>query len=220
MRSVSLVAMLLMAAVVAAPRAGAAILQDPGFELSVDGTLTSNSAWVLTSNIPDGLSLAAQFSDLNIPGKGGLMMVWFKSFEGMFDPGDPAAQAELMQMVNATPGVYDLTFRAKLEAHFTAGQAFVEISSDVGDLQAFDLFSIPTGIFGDFAINNFIASAGTTKLTIRAVMVDGVFADMNPQSLLLDDFNLTGGGEVPEPGTMALLGSGLVCLWFAKRRRG
>lgn len=46
-----------------------------------------------------------------------------------------------------------------------------------------------------------VAPAGTVNVRVRASMVDGVNADLNPQSAFVDDFSLT---AIPEPGAMSM----------------
>ena len=197
----------------------AALLDDPGFEAATTGTQTSNSDWVLTVNFPDAVQPAAEFRE-GFAAQSGNMGVWFRSFEGAQAPGDLLANAELMQMVAAVPGIYDLTFWLNHETNFTAAAAFVELSTDAGDSTTFDMLATPTGIgFAQYGILNFVASPGTTKLTVRAVMTDGAIAQANPQSILLDDFDLTGPPAIPEPGSVGLLVGGLLALACLRRRR-
>lgn len=59
-----------------------------------------------------------------------------------------------------------------------------------------------------------VAPAGTVTVRVRASMVDGVNADLNPQSAFVDDFSLI---AVPEPSAALLALTGLVAA--ALRRR-
>ena len=202
-----------------APTARTALLSDPGFELALTGTQTSNSAWVLTVNFPDTVEGAAEFRE-GFAAQSGNMGVWFRSFEGMQAPGDPPANAELMQMIAAVPGTYDLTFWANHETNFLATAAFVELSTDAGDITSFDILATPAGLgYQQHSILNFVAGPGTTKLTVRAVMVDGLIAQANPQSLLMDNFILTGPSAVPEPGSVGLLLGGLLAVGWLRRNK-
>ncbi|MCA9266081.1 MAG: hypothetical protein KDA60_19610 [Planctomycetales bacterium] len=181
------------------------LLDDGGFELSDGNSQTSNSAWQLNVNFPDGTGSAAQFQDapwasnpLGVAGKG----VWFKAFEGEQATGDAKAEAELRQLVSAGPGTYNLSFYVRHETNFTADAAWVEISSDAGGLTTFNLLTTPNdGNYNQYSIDGFVAPAGTSQLLVRAVMDGGRVNPANPQSLMVDDFDLV---QVPEPGSTTL----------------
>jgi hypothetical protein len=149
--------------------------------------------------------------------------VWFKSFEGNLgrDGRELEADATLMRTVAGAAGTYDLTFYAKREVGFSSSAMFVRLSTDVGDTEMFDLLSllVPTeGSWNQYGIFDFIASAGTTVLTVEAVMDGGFLSRVNPQSFMVDDFDLRSGTpSVPEPGTLLLTGIG--AFWLLKRRR-
>ena len=183
-------------------QAQANLLDDPGFELATGGGQVSNSNWSLAVNFPDGVEDSAQFQDapwasnpLGVEGVG----VWFKAFEGNQAAGDALAEATLSQTVAAGPGMYDLSFYVRHEENFTAGAMTVALSSDQGDLATFDLLATPNdGEYNQFSIDGFVAGAGTTNLTIEVIMEEGTDAMVNPQSLMVDDFDLS---VVPEPST-------------------
>lgn len=64
------------------------------------------------------------------------------------------------------------------------------------------------------------APAGTVNVRVRAGMVDGEFNIDDPrQSAFFDDFSLKTALSVPEPGTLALTGLGIVLAVVARRRR-
>lgn len=186
--------------------ASANLLDDPSFEAATGGGQMSNSAWMLDVNFPDGVEGSAQFQDApwasNLLGVDGVG-VWFKAFEGNQGPDDEPADANLRQTVDTGPGIYDLSFWVRHEANFTAASMAVSLSSDQGDEAMFDLLSdTPAdGEYNQFSINDFVASAGTTSLTVQVTMEDGIDAQANPQSMMVDDFSLT---VVPEPGAIVL----------------
>jgi hypothetical protein len=199
------------------------LLNDPGFEAATTATQTSNSNWTLNANFPDGVGSAAQFqfapwasNPLGVAGTG----VWFKAFEGNQAPEgiDPPAEATLSQTVAAGPGLYDLSFFVRRETNFTASAMTVVLSSDVGDSATFDILaSAPNdGAYNQMAINNFMAGPGATSLTVVATMDDGVVGPANPQSLMLDDFNLS---LIPEPATAGLAVTALALAALTRRRR-
>jgi hypothetical protein len=189
--------------------------------LATSGGQTSNSNWSLIVNFPDTVGSSAQFQTASWAAQSGSTGVWFKSFEGNQNPGDPPADATLSQTVASGAGTYDLTFFAKREANFSAIAMFVRLSSNAGDTATYNLLSILVpndGSWNQYSILGFVAAPGTTSLTVEVVMDDGVFVPANPQSFLLDDFNLDDGrSEIPEPGTVLLTGVGVLCLVMRRR---
>lgn len=195
------------------------LLDDPGFESATGGGQTSNSNWSLAVNFPDTLGASAQFQTASFAANSGLTGVWFKSFEG--DPAGTLANATLSQTVAGGAGTYDLSFFAKRESGFDANAMFVRLSTDMGDMETFNLLSllVPNdGSWNAYNIFDFVASAGTTMLTVDAIMEGGFNSLANPQSFLMDDFNLDDrAATVPEPATILLTGIG--ALWLFRRRR-
>ena len=193
------------------------LLDDPGFESATGGGQVSNSSWTLNVNVPDAVNSAAQFQTAAFAANSGATGVWFKSFAG--DAAGTQAQATLSQTVAAGAGEYGLTFFAKLEEFFSAAAMSVILSSNMGDSATFDILALAAndGNWAQHGIFGFTASAGTTMLTVQAVMQDGFDPGMNPQLLLLDDFDLSQTATVPEPGTLLLTGLGAV--WLSTRLR-
>ena len=149
--------------------------------MATGGGQTSNSNWSRVVNFPGTVEGSAQFQTASFAANSGSTGVWFKSFEGNQKPGDAAANATLMQTVASGPGTYDLTFFARREANFSASAMFVQLNTDGGDSELFDLLSllVPNdGNWNQYGIFDFIASPGTTKLTVEAVM-DGGFLSLN-----------------------------------------
>lgn len=203
--------------------AHASLLADGGFDLATSGSATSGSAWGLTTNMPDGANLAAQFqtgfANANNTGVGGTQApgvgtgVWLRSFEGnQGNSGDPLAQMVLSQSVFAPAnGDYVLDFVAGRETNFIARVFSVTLSTNSQSVSV-DLLTaaIPDGNLGGaasanpggtpFSLTLFGVNAGEL-LTVTAVMLDGADAQIpGGQSAFLDDFNL-----VPEPASLALL---------------
>lgn len=143
--------------------------------------------------------------------------------------GEPLAQAEVAQTIVAPKnGDYTLKFRAAKEEFFSAGTWDVTLSSDgTGGSDSIDLLTAPIDPLGNFNVNRgpstqgggdvfFLSLTGVTagdNITVSARMIDGVDANINPQSGMVDRFLL----QVPEP-TSALL-MGLASLGFVARRR-
>lgn len=208
--------------------ANANLLDDGGFSLATSGSTTSNSAWSLVVNMPDGSDRAAQFqtgfANANNTGVGGSEApgtgagVWFRSFEGnQGGSGEPLAQATLSQSVVAPySGDFTLNFVAGREVNFTAAAYDVALSSSgTGGTGVIDLLtaSIPDGNLGGGASPNpggtpfSLSLTGVTAgdlLTVTARVVDGMDSQIpGGQSGFIDSFSL-----VPEPTTalLALLG--------------
>lgn len=217
--------------------ASAFLLDDGGFSAATSGSTTSNSAWSLTVNMPDGSDRAAQFqtgfANANNTGVGGTEApgtgagIWLRSFEGnQGGSGEPLAQATLTQSVVAPySGDYKLNFVAGREVNFTAARFDVSLSSSgTGGSGVIDLITaaIPDGNLGGGASPNpggtpfEISLTGVTAgdlLTVTASMVDGADSQIpGGQSGFLDSFSL-----VPEP-TSAVL-AGLAAIGLAARRR-
>ncbi|QDT69087.1 hypothetical protein MalM25_20140 [Planctomycetes bacterium MalM25] len=207
----TLLSLAMLAAALLPVAANANLLDDGGFEAATGNTQTSNSDWSLVVGMPNGP--AAQFQDapwasnpLGSPGIG----MWFRGFEGA-DGSTGGANATLSQTVAAGPGDYDLIFWVRHETNFAATSANVILSSDQGDSVSFDLLGTANdGAYNQYGITGFVASAGTTELTVQAVMTEGVDAGVNPQSMMLDDFSLTAG--IPEPTSVLLALCGLAGL--------
>lgn len=216
--------------------AQASILSDGNLSLATNGTTTSNSAWQLATNTPDGTNLAAQFqtgfANAQNTGVGGPEPpgtgtgVWFRSFEGnQGGSGEPLAQAVLTQSVFApSAGDYTLDFVAGRETNFIARVFEVTLSTN-SQSTSVDLLTaaIPDGNLGGAASGNpggtpFSltlngVSAGEL-LTVTAFMLDGEDSQIpGGQSAFLDSFSL----QIPEPTSALLLSLGLVGLTCRRR---
>lgn len=223
-------------ALVATTSAHASLLADGNFSLATSGTQTSNSAWQLIANTPDGTNSSAQFqtgfANAQNTGVGGPEApgvgngVWLRSFEGnQGGSGDALAQMVLTQSVfAAADGTYTLDFVAGREANFTARVFEVTLSTNTQSVTV-DLLTaaIPDGNLGGAASPNpggtpfQLSLAGVTTgqlVTVTATMLDGEDSQLpGGQSAFLDGFAL----NVPEPGSLALLGLGALAV--LRRRR-
>lgn len=222
----------------------ASILDDGSFSLANSGTQTSNSAWVLAVDFPDGASGAAQFqtgfANAQNTGAGGSEApgtgagVWFRSFEGnQGGGGDPLANATIAQSVLApSSGDYRLDFAAGREVNFTAAEFSVTLSSGgTGGSSSVDLLAalIADGNLGGAASGNqggtpfSILLSGVSAgdlLTVTGAMVDGEDAQIpGGQSGFLDSFSLEFVAPIPEPSRVLLLGAGLFGVLLRWRRR-
>ena len=192
------------------------LLQDPSFEASTHNSQT-NPFWTLDVNFPDGAGPAAQFQDApwasNPAGTDGIG-VWFRAFEGnQANGGDPLANATLYQDVSSPAGEYELSFYYRSEQNYTAETTLVELLEDGTQIGQVDLTNADTGgAWEQFSLTG--STAGGT-LRVQAKMVNGQDAMANPQSAMLDDFDLT---VVPEPSSMLLAVFGMVILAFRSRK--
>lgn len=201
--------------------AQANLLDDGSFEAATDNTTTSNSAWTLDANAPDGTDSSATFSESVWAASDGLKGVWFKSFEGETDPvNGPLAEASLSQTVsNVGGGDYTLTFDSARETNFTAGLVSVSLP-DGSSTTSIDLLTATYNDGGNLDGNptsfslalNGVASGA--NLTVLVEMADGVDSLSNPQSLMFDNFSL-----VPEPTSIALAGISMLSLIGLRRKR-
>lgn len=204
--------------------ASANLLDDPSFELATDNSNTSNSQWELIN--PND---SASFSESVWAASDGTKGVWFKSFVGT---DATPADATLTQTVSnvAQSGAYRLTFDSARETHFRAAGATATLSSSGGQSVSIDLLTAAYLHGGNMETRpapNEPPLSGPThfslllpgvnageSLTVTIEMSDGVLAPDNPQSLMVDNFDLS---FVPEPGSSALVG--LVVLALLARRK-
>ncbi len=216
----------------------ASLLVDGNLSLATSGSTTSNSAWQLATNMPDGTNLGAQFqtgfANAQNTGVGGPEApgtgtgVWFRSFEGnQGGSGEPLAQGVITQSVFApAAGDYTLDFVAGREVNFIARVFEVTLSTN-SQSATVDLLTavIPDGNLGGAASGNpggtpfSVTLTGVSAgqlLTVTGVMLDGEDSQIpGGQSAFLDGFVLD---LVPEPATAALLGLGGVCLLGRRRQ--
>lgn len=239
-RFVALAAVAIAAVIFSTNAAQAFLLDDGNFSLATTGSTTSNSAWTLTINMPDGTDRAAQFqtgfANAQNTGVGGTEPpgtgtgVWFRSFEGdQGNSGEPLADATLSQSVVAPySGNYRLQFVAGREVNHISREFSVSLgSSGTGGVASIDLLTavIPDGNLGGAASGNpggtpfELSLTGVTAgdvLTVTGVMMGGEDSTIpGGQSGFLDSFAL-----IPEPSSVALglLAVGGV-LTVARRRR-
>ena len=215
----------------------ASLLSDGNFSLATSGSLTSNSDWSLTANSPDGNDLGAQFqtgfANAQNTGAGGTEApgtgtgIWFRSFEGnQGGSGEVPALGTIIQSVTApADGDYTLNFVAGREVNFTAAVFDVSLSAGAQSTSVNLLTAaIPDGNLGGAASGN----AGGTPFSLtlsgvtagETILVEGrmrVGVDSQipgGQSAFLDGFSL-----VPEPGSLSLLGLGVMSILGLRRRR-
>lgn len=197
--------------------------------------LATPTGWTVTASraisgtFNDGAS-SEGFANFLAPGGNGL---FFKPFTGNATDGN--VTVHLFQDNPGTPGLqYSLTGYAGAEANYSGFIAasptrsefaleFLDagslvIGSSVLDLEAAGLGTPNANPFGYAQYSLFAtAPAGTASVRARASMID---AFNNPlgggQAFVVDAFELT---VVPEPGTFALVGVGLLGLWAIRRKR-
>lgn len=208
-----------------ATTAQANLLDDGGFENSTPNSQTSGSAWTVTTNDPNDGTAGGIFSDGGWAVKEGTRGFWFQSFQGSNDPnGTPPRDLDLAQDVVAPQnGDYDLFFWVAREANVAATSLTASLSSSgTGGSTSVDLL---TATYNDnlnfadgdgtrFQLSLTGVTAGDT-LTTSVALVGGVDAGINPQSLMVDNFNL----QVPEPASIALIGMGLMGVSVLRRKR-
>ena len=213
------------------------LLDDGNFSDASSGSTDSNSDWVLSINMPDGVDRSAQFqtgfANAQNTGVGGPESpgtgagVWFRSFEGnQGGSGEPLADATLTQTITAPfDGRYLLDFVAGREVNFTADEFSVSLSSSgTGGSTSIDLIaaSIPDGNLGGGASMNpggtpfqleLLGVTAGDMLTVTGTLRGGADSQIpGGQSAFLDSFRL-----VPEPTSMLL--ASLAALGLFVRRR-
>ena len=157
---------------------------------------------------------------------GGERGLWLRSFEGGLGGDEPlTVDAHLYQDVAGVAGVqYTLSAWFRMEENYSGLDPLapthtllaLEFRDGVGsplfiaELDI-DVAYNPDNTWQQFTVIS-IAPIGTATVRVRASMIDGVFADTNPQSAFVDDFVL-----VPAPGVFGLLG--IAALSPRRRRR-
>ena len=207
------------------------LLDDGGFNNSTHQSDVTGSAWVLTSNKPDGSDLATRFqhsgfsrSDGAVGADGG---VWYRSFEGnQGGGGDPLAESTLTQdYIAGAGGDYTLDFDWAREVSFTAATWKVDLSVNSTVVDTIDLLTATSLGAGNFnqnltglGINTASLSAAgvvaSDVVTVTATMLGGTDVG-GSQSAFLDNFVLT---TVPEPTSFVLLGMGSISVLLRRRR--
>lgn len=204
-----------LSAVVLCAAGGAAhgtLLQNGDLELPLDAPSESDliDAWTLEE--PGGVNSAttATFANHTPGGDRGL---WLRPWDGGSSQPAPVS-ATLFQDVPALPGVdYSLSGWFNYEANYSGldpavgtmtllaidflDAASMVISSSVLDV---DTVAIGDSVWRRYEVMG-LSPAGTVSVRARVSMIDGVFADANPQSAFVDDLEL-----VPAPGAAVALG--------------
>jgi hypothetical protein len=206
-----------------AATAQANLLDDGSFELSTSGSQISNSAWTVTTSDANDPTEGGIFTDGAWAVKDGARGFWYQSFQG--DPNGAAVDLDLAQGVLAPlSGDYILTFWSAREPNVAATSILASLSSSgTGGTDSLELL---TATYDDGL--NFADGPGTQfslfltgvtagdLLTVSTAMVGGVNSTVNPQSLMVDSYDLI---FIPEPTSIALAGLGLLGAFSMRRKR-
>jgi len=218
----------------AAPSTG--LLDDGEFNDPDPSSDVTNSDWVLNTNKPDGVDLAArfQFSGFSrsdgAPGSGSGL--WVRTFEGEQDPGDDPAEFDLTQSIVApSSGDYSLSVDWARELDFMADTFGITLENVTAATSASVDLKTAVAASGD-NFNELLSSNGGPNvaviplggvsagdtLKVTAFMTGGT--NVNPSSFgvsaFLDNFVLT---VVPEPSSVMLMVMGMVGLLARRRNR-
>jgi hypothetical protein len=128
--------------------------------------------------------------------------------------GVPGSASWTTTITGLTPGNYTLGFKIANEGEPLSQTMTAALS---GGANASGMFTTTTG-FGQFYWKSweqedlaFTATGSTATLTFSV--------DMQAYDMGLDDITITPVGTTPEPGTLALLGTGVLAAFGAFRRR-
>ncbi len=202
-----------------ATTAQANLLGDGDFELATTGGAGTGSspAWTVTAPSAAGY----EFSNGAWAVQAGAQGFWFQSFAGALAA---EVDVEIAETVAAgSAGDASLSFWAAREPNVAADSIIASLSVNGTVVDSIDLLTATfnDGLnFADGTGTQFSLSApgvlATDSLSVSVAMLGGLDAGINPQSLMVDSFDLN---VVPEPASLALAGFGLLSVLASRRRR-
>ena len=205
---------LTLAATLLASQAGASLVNG-----DFENGLTGWTAFTTANGIASPYTSIFDTTDSGSPSQAAFLMVG----QAQSLPGGAAAGGGLQQLFDFGGGAYAFSVSLASFNYWTVPNAYggaFSVSLDGLELGALDFGSIDAqSIERGHITYNGTTSAGSHLLSIQAVRPALAASQAGAPAQYIDNVTFTAANSVPEPGTLVLLGLGIVALVSATKRR-